>query len=99
MWCTLAFDAKVFILLSWFYSNGAIVSCEAHGTVNVNCRLSGKNATMKYTGFIITTRTDNLLLMNYSGMPDLALNFINHRILDDVSFHPCVRSVPRKLWI
>ncbi|KAH8556450.1 Mu homology domain-containing protein [Umbelopsis sp. PMI_123] len=46
-------------------ANGAIVSCEAHGTVNVNCRLS--------------------------GMPDLALNFINHRILDDVSFHPCVR--------
>lgn len=28
-----------------------------------------------------------------TGMPDLALNFINHRILDDVSFHPCVRSV------
>ncbi|KAM3586183.1 hypothetical protein VKS41_002711 [Umbelopsis sp. WA50703] len=46
-------------------ANGSIVSCEAHGNVNVNCRLS--------------------------GMPDLALNFINHRILDDVSFHPCVR--------
>ncbi|KAJ2964242.1 hypothetical protein NQZ79_g772 [Umbelopsis isabellina] len=46
-------------------ANGAIVSCEAHGNVNVNCRLS--------------------------GMPDLGLNFINHRILDDVSFHPCVR--------
>jgi len=26
-----------------------------------------------------------------SGMPDLLLSFINPRVLDDVSFHPCVR--------
>ncbi|XP_065190070.1 AP-3 complex subunit mu-1-like [Sycon ciliatum] len=26
-----------------------------------------------------------------SGMPDLTLSFVNPRILDDVSFHPCVR--------
>eukprot|EP01137_Pigoraptor_chileana_P032627 Opistho-2@22279 len=26
-----------------------------------------------------------------SGMPDLVLSFVNPRILDDVSFHPCVR--------
>lgn len=26
-----------------------------------------------------------------SGMPDLILNFVNSRILEDVSFHPCVR--------
>lgn len=26
-----------------------------------------------------------------SGMPDLALTFANPRLLDDVSFHPCVR--------
>lgn len=26
-----------------------------------------------------------------SGMPDLTLTFMNSRILDDVSFHPCVR--------
>ncbi|CAG5129958.1 unnamed protein product, partial [Candidula unifasciata] len=26
-----------------------------------------------------------------SGMPDLTLTFVNPRILDDVSFHPCVR--------
>lgn len=26
-----------------------------------------------------------------SGMPDLTLSFMNARILDDVSFHPCVR--------
>ncbi|CAF4788135.1 unnamed protein product, partial [Rotaria sp. Silwood2] len=26
-----------------------------------------------------------------SGMPDLTLNFVNPRLLDDISFHPCVR--------
>ncbi|XP_002732152.1 AP-3 complex subunit mu-1 [Saccoglossus kowalevskii] len=26
-----------------------------------------------------------------SGMPDLTMSFMNHRLLDDVSFHPCVR--------
>lgn len=26
-----------------------------------------------------------------SGMPDLTLSFVNGRLLDDVSFHPCVR--------
>ena len=26
-----------------------------------------------------------------SGMPDLSLTFTNPHILDDVSFHPCVR--------
>uniref|UniRef100_A0A8C1BWW4 AP-3 complex subunit mu-1 n=1 Tax=Cyprinus carpio carpio TaxID=630221 RepID=A0A8C1BWW4_CYPCA len=26
-----------------------------------------------------------------SGMPDLSLSFMNPRLLDDVSFHPCVR--------
>lgn len=26
-----------------------------------------------------------------SGMPDLTLSFINPRLMDDVSFHPCVR--------
>ncbi|OZJ05332.1 hypothetical protein BZG36_01595 [Bifiguratus adelaidae] len=45
--------------------NGSIISAEAHGTLNVNCRLS--------------------------GMPDLSMTFINPRVIDDVSFHPCVR--------
>ncbi|RUS17273.1 Mu homology domain-containing protein [Endogone sp. FLAS-F59071] len=45
-------------------SNGAVVSCEANGQVNVNCKLT--------------------------GMPDLQLSFVNPRILDDASFHPCV---------
>lgn len=26
-----------------------------------------------------------------SGMPDLSLSFVNPRVFDDVSFHPCVR--------
>jgi hypothetical protein len=30
-------------------------------------------------------------LIKLSGMPDLTLTFINPRLLDDVSFHPCVR--------
>ncbi|XP_067661761.1 AP-3 complex subunit mu-1-like isoform X1 [Haliotis asinina] len=30
-------------------------------------------------------------LIKLSGMPDLTLSFINPRLLDDVSFHPCVR--------
>ncbi|ORZ25049.1 AP-3 complex subunit MU-1 [Absidia repens] len=46
-------------------ANGAVVSCEAHGTVVANSRLS--------------------------GMPDLTLSFTNPRLIDDESFHPCVR--------
>jgi AP-3 complex subunit mu len=30
-------------------------------------------------------------LVKLSGMPDLSLSFVNPRLLDDVSFHPCVR--------
>ncbi|XP_041368304.1 AP-3 complex subunit mu-1-like isoform X2 [Gigantopelta aegis] len=30
-------------------------------------------------------------LIKLSGMPDLTLSFINPRLLDDCSFHPCVR--------
>ncbi|KAL5251196.1 hypothetical protein ACHWQZ_G016788 [Mnemiopsis leidyi] len=29
--------------------------------------------------------------VHLSGMPDLSMSFINPRLLDDVSFHPCVR--------
>ncbi|KAI8977042.1 Mu homology domain-containing protein [Mycotypha africana] len=46
-------------------ANGNVVSCEAHGSVQTNCKLS--------------------------GMPDLTLSFVNARVIDDVSFHPCVR--------
>ncbi|KAH3730137.1 AP-3 complex subunit mu-2-like [Dreissena polymorpha] len=30
-------------------------------------------------------------LVKLSGMPDLTLTFMNPRLLDDVSFHPCIR--------
>ncbi|KAI0232475.1 AP-3 complex subunit mu-1 [Lamellibrachia satsuma] len=30
-------------------------------------------------------------LVKLTGMPDLTLSFINPRLLDDISFHPCVR--------
>ncbi|KAI8647861.1 AP-3 complex subunit MU-1 [Parasitella parasitica] len=46
-------------------ANGTVVSCEAHGVVQANSKLS--------------------------GMPDLSLNFVNAKVIDDVSFHPCVR--------
>lgn len=52
-------------IIDIFNRNGSVISCEAHGSVQTNCRLS--------------------------GMPDLTLNFINARVIDDVSFHPCVR--------
>jgi len=29
--------------------------------------------------------------VHLSGMPDLTMSFVNPRLLDDVSFHPCVR--------
>lgn len=45
--------------------NGHVLRCVAHGSVTVNCKLS--------------------------GMPDLTLIFYNPRILEDVSFHPCIR--------
>jgi len=45
--------------------NGLVVSCEVHGEIQANSRLS--------------------------GMPDLTLAFNNPHILDDASFHPCVR--------
>lgn len=36
-----------------------------------------------------------LMLSTFSalflGMPDLTLRFSNPRVIDDVSFHPCVR--------
>ncbi|KAI8379454.1 AP-3 complex subunit MU-1 [Radiomyces spectabilis] len=46
-------------------ATGSVVSCEAHGTVVAQSKLS--------------------------GMPDLTLSFVNPRVIDDVSFHPCVR--------
>lgn len=33
----------------------------------------------------------HILSTFFSGTPDLTLSFVNPRLMDDVSFHPCVR--------
>ncbi|XP_063722311.1 AP-3 complex subunit mu-1-like [Symsagittifera roscoffensis] len=45
---------------------------------------SGGTVSAEITGWIDAA-------IKLTGMPDLCLNFINPRVLDDVSFHPCVR--------
>lgn len=44
-------------------------------------------------GAIVTAEINGQIDCNVklSGMPDLNLTFVNSRIFDDVSFHPCVR--------
>lgn len=44
-------------------------------------------------GAIVTAEINGFIDCNVklSGMPDLNLTFVNSRIFDDVSFHPCVR--------
>lgn len=52
----------------------------------IDCILdkSGSTVIAEIQGYI-----DSMIKL--SGMPDLTLSFINPRLLDDVSFHPCVR--------
>ncbi|CAD5111332.1 DgyrCDS646 [Dimorphilus gyrociliatus] len=45
---------------------------------------SGSTVTAEIEGYIDC-------LIKLSGMPDLTLTFTNPRLLDDISFHPCVR--------
>ncbi|KAL3870481.1 hypothetical protein ACJMK2_038536 [Sinanodonta woodiana] len=45
---------------------------------------SGSTVIAEITGYVDC-------LVKLSGMPDLTLSFINPRLLDDVSFHPCIR--------
>lgn len=52
----------------------------------------------KYTFFLAVEQTTSLFFIfkidcciKLSGMPDLTLSFMNPRLFDDVSFHPCVR--------
>lgn len=44
---------------------------------------------VKFAAYIVMLQIDCLIKL--SGMPDLTLSFVNPRLLDDVSFHPCVR--------
>ncbi|RXG51937.1 AP-3 complex subunit mu-2 [Armadillidium vulgare] len=45
------------------------------------------NKSLVYYGLILVIDC----CVKLSGMPDLTLTFVNARIFDDVSFHPCVR--------
>ncbi|CAF4942128.1 unnamed protein product, partial [Rotaria socialis] len=51
------------------------------------------DAIIDQRGMIITAEISGVIdcCVKLSGMPDLTLSFINPRLLDDVSFHPCVR--------
>ncbi|CAI2177955.1 6861_t:CDS:10 [Funneliformis geosporum] len=51
------------------------------------------DAIVDSNGAIVSSETHGLIQANcrLSGMPDLTLNFVNPRVLDDCSFHPCVR--------
>eukprot|EP00039_Didymoeca_costata_P018610 m.334192 g.334192 ORF g.334192 m.334192 type:complete len:415 (+) comp17308_c0_seq1:208-1452(+) len=65
-----------------YSSNECFVDIEEH----VDC-ITDKFGHIIYSEIrgVIVCRT------KLSGMPDLCLSFVNPRILDDVSFHPCVR--------
>ncbi|CAG8496736.1 5007_t:CDS:10 [Ambispora leptoticha] len=51
------------------------------------------DAIVDSNGAIVSSETHGLIQANcrLSGMPDLTLSFLNPRVLDDCSFHPCVR--------
>ncbi|RIB24740.1 AP-3 complex subunit MU-1 [Gigaspora rosea] len=51
------------------------------------------DAIVDRNGAIVSSEIHGLIQANcrLSGMPDLTLNFVNPRVLDDYSFHPCVR--------
>lgn len=51
------------------------------------------DAILDKNGAIVTAEINGHIDCNVklSGMPDLNLTFVNSRIFDDVSFHPCVR--------
>lgn len=51
------------------------------------------DAILDKNGGVITAEINGCIDCNVklSGMPDLNLTFVNSRLFDDVSFHPCVR--------
>ncbi|CAG8556577.1 3752_t:CDS:2, partial [Paraglomus occultum] len=51
------------------------------------------DAIVDSNGSIVSSETHGSIQANcrLSGMPDLTLSFINPNVLDDCSFHPCVR--------
>lgn len=55
------------------------------------------DAILDRNGNVVTAEINGRIDCNVklSGMPDLNLSFVNSRLFDDVSFHPCVRH---KRW-
>jgi AP-3 complex subunit mu len=51
------------------------------------------DAIVDRNGLIVTSEVSGVIAANsrLSGVPDLALSFINPEVIDDCSFHPCVR--------
>ncbi|PIO07046.1 hypothetical protein AB205_0206850, partial [Aquarana catesbeiana] len=51
------------------------------------------DAIIDKSGCTVTAEIQGVIdaCVKLSGMPDLTLSFMNPRLLDDVSFHPCVR--------
>ncbi|KAG9306556.1 hypothetical protein G9A89_004753 [Geosiphon pyriformis] len=51
------------------------------------------DAIVDSNGAIVSSETHGVIQANcrLTGMPDLTLSFINPKVLDDCSFHPCVR--------
>lgn len=51
------------------------------------------DAVVDRNGLIITSEVSGIIAANsrLSGVPDLVLSFVNPDVIDDCSFHPCVR--------
>ena len=51
------------------------------------------DAIVDKNGLIVTSEVSGVIAANsrLSGVPDLALSFVNPEVIDDCSFHPCVR--------
>ena len=50
-------------------------------------------------GGVVSSEIRGEILVNskLSGMPDITLSFVNPSLLDDVSFHPCIRCADEKM--
>lgn len=66
--------------------SGSTVFAEIQGYV---CVTSSKFSCFYYNTALQILQID--CCCKLSGMPDLTLSFMNPRLFDDVSFHPCVR--------
>lgn len=65
--------------------SGATVSAEIHGYVSLLRFFVPFLTVISFFPFQIDC------VVKLSGMPDLTMSFMNPRMFDDTSFHPCVR--------